>query len=82
MPSLPFPRNQCYWYLKRFAKCVELVVKSAAERVLVFERISMTFNKKGFAARNHTAAQSAMLFVVGIFINFSGKSREYELNLR
>ena len=42
----------------------------------------MTFNKKGFAARNRTAAQSAMLFVVGIFINFSGKSREYELNLR
>ena len=36
----------------------------------------MTFNKKGFVARNRAAAQSAILFVVGIFINFSGKSRK------
>ena len=42
----------------------------------------MTFNKKAFVARNRTAAQIAIKFVVGTFDKFFTKVLKYALNFR
>ena len=42
----------------------------------------MTFNNKAFVARNRTAAQVAILFVVGTFCKFFREVLKYGLNFR
>ena len=42
----------------------------------------MTFNKKAFVARNRTAAQIAIKFVVGTFHKFFEKGFKYGLNFK
>ena len=79
---LSFPQNRCYCSSETFAKFVGLVVQSAALHVLLLGRISMTFNKKAFVARNRKAAQTAIQFIVGTFYKFFREVLKYKLNFR
>ena len=72
---LLFPQNWCFCSSEAFTKCIGLVVEICYQRLFgVSMHFDETFNEKAFVARNRAAVRIVIQFVVGLFINGSGKS--------